>query len=748
MLRFGTLRNHSSRLEHQRYVKALVGLLIVGFVAGTLYLYPSSAPRPGSGAETPPRAVRGVLDASGWNFSHGNLRLDGEWELYFGQLLDPTDFPGLEAGAAGIPSGSSHGQGYVTVPGSWIPEGSTAGPLPRHGVATYRLLITGVPHRSFDTPWALEIPYARTAYRLWVDDMLVASNGVVSENPEEARPQYKPLVVTLPTGGGLSDDPASPHTLQLVLQIANHHFRSGGIPKSLILGPAEQVNRERQARLMTQMFSMGAIALMAVYFAMTYAWRPAERSILYFSLLSGIMAVRTFVTGELPVVTTFPDFPWELQLRIEYLTSFLGPAAFMLSLHSLFPQDTSAAVKRFWVALGLAGSVMVLVLPIRISSLSIPYYTVLAAALVLYVSYVLLRAAWRKREAAELTLAGGAVFLLTVVLTMFHYNQLWVAFDWVPVGTFALLLSQALALSRRYALAFRREKELAHQNGLLLQETQRQLAERNRLYRLLAHQDEQTRRGIAEMLHGRVQARLFAASQWAGQAAEMAAAHPQQASRLMREVQQLVEQVRTEDVRDASHQLHPAAIRAGLVGALDSLLARRSGEWTVHFSVDGELAALDDSAGRRLKERLRLALYRIAEEALNNIHRHARARQVRISLSLRPAEASSGDAGPVSSQLPDARPRGMRERSLTAGPATAEPAGENAHIELLITDDGVGFDPATNPPGLGLQLIAARAADLGGQWEITSAAGRGTRVRVVVPLELEETASRATHSIP
>jgi len=53
-----------------------------------------------------------------------------------------------------------------------------------------------------------------------------------------------------------------------------------------------------------------------------------------------------------------------------------------------------------------------------------------------------------------------------------------------------------------------------------------------------------------------------------------------------------------------------------------------------------------------------------------------------------------------------------------------------------VADDGVGFNPETTPQGLGLQLIAARAADLNGEWEIASTPGSGTRVRVVAPMEL------------
>lgn len=169
---------------------------------------------------------------------------------------------------------------------------------------------------------------------------------------------------------------------------------------------------------------------------------------------------------------------------------------------------------------------------------------------------------------------------------MLHYNHLWINFDWLPIGVFSLLASQALTLSRRAALAFRRATELAHQ------------------------------------------ARLFTAAQWAEEAAAMVETEPREAEALINSVRALVERVCDEEIRDASHRLHPAAIRAGLIGALESLCARWHEVVTAKFSVDAKLAELDDPGGPRLKESLRLGLYRIVEEAFHNIHRHAKARQL------------------------------------------------------------------------------------------------------------------------
>jgi signal transduction histidine kinase len=89
------------------------------------------------------------------------------------------------------------------------------------------------------------------------------------------------------------------------------------------------------------------------------------------------------------------------------------------------------------------------------------------------------------------------------------------------------------------------------------------------------------------------------------------------------------------------------------------------------------------------------ALYRIAQEALNNVLKHAHARH--ITVQLRQAQTS---------------------------------------VILDVVDDGVGFDPAAahETSGMGLCGIAERVAQCGGQLTVQSAPGLGTQVRVEIAL--------------
>ena len=146
-------------------------------------------------------------------------------------------------------------------------------------------------------------------------------------------------------------------------------------------------------------------------------------------------------------------------------------------------------------------------------------------------------------------------------------------------------------------------------------------------------------------------------------------------------------------VRDLSHLLHPSALDdLGLVAALESQIAdcRRRQGITIEFTSTG-------IEGRQGDE-VELAIYRIVQEALMNVGRHAHARTVRVRLS-----AHAGTC------------------------------------RVVIEDDGVGFDVADverpgRRRGLGLLGIRERVTQLRGVIKIESGPTSGTRIEVELPV--------------
>lgn len=103
---------------------------------------------------------------------------------------------------------------------------------------------------------------------------------------------------------------------------------------------------------------------------------------------------------------------------------------------------------------------------------------------------------------------------------------------------------------------------------------------------------------------------------------------------------------------------------------------------------------VDPEAERDLDPEQREAAFYVAADALTNVARHARATHARIELSHRDGRAV-----------------------------------------LEVRDDGIGFDPATRGPGLGLRNMRERAFVVGGRLDVGSEPGRGTTIRLELPLE-------------
>ena len=149
-------------------------------------------------------------------------------------------------------------------------------------------------------------------------------------------------------------------------------------------------------------------------------------------------------------------------------------------------------------------------------------------------------------------------------------------------------------------------------------------------------------------------------------------------------------------VRNLLRQLRPAELdELGLVAALQALCE----SWEERSSVaciflhDGSFGSVDETAAT--------ALYRVAQEGLNNVMRHGQATRVRVDLR-----------------------------------RTA-----NGELQLKVEDDGRGFDPRRHNRGLGLLGASERAAALGGRLHIDSQPGGGTRLALTIPADTANTAN-------
>lgn len=226
----------------------------------------------------------------------------------------------------------------------------------------------------------------------------------------------------------------------------------------------------------------------------------------------------------------------------------------------------------------------------------------------------------------------------------------------------------------RLATALSAQAALAIENARLVAAAQGQavLEERQRLARDLHDSVTQAIYGVT--LHAEAATRLLSS----GDLTTVA--------QYLRKLQNIAQEA-LEEMRLLIFELRPPVLdQEGLVAALQARLGAVEGRANL------ETAFIADDVGR-LPPPVEQALYRIAQEALNNSLKHAQAGHITVSLQQ-----------------------------------------QQARVVLEITDDGLGFDPALarERGRLGLRGIEERVAQLGGRLLLTSAPAAGTQIRVEV----------------
>jgi signal transduction histidine kinase len=244
-----------------------------------------------------------------------------------------------------------------------------------------------------------------------------------------------------------------------------------------------------------------------------------------------------------------------------------------------------------------------------------------------------------------------------------------------------------------------RTNELARLNEALtgeIVERTRAEEERNVLRRQLLSAEEAERRRIALELHDQLGQHLTALALGLDEVAKMLPGDAVARRRLT--VLQELTQAMTRDARHLALELRPPELDdVGLESALETYVAQWGERFTI--SVDLEVTGLEDDVSP-LPSETGTTLYRVVQEALTNVAKHARARHVSVLVEC------PGD-----------------------------------EVRLIVEDDGRGFDVettlrrATTERRLGLAGMRERAELVGGTLAVESTPGAGTALYVRLPVD-------------
>ena len=197
------------------------------------------------------------------------------------------------------------------------------------------------------------------------------------------------------------------------------------------------------------------------------------------------------------------------------------------------------------------------------------------------------------------------------------------------------------------------------------------------------------RNRLARDLHDSVTQTLFSMSLTAEAAVAAIGSDPQAAKGQIENLRELA-RAAVQEMRSLIFELRPAELES------DGLLPTLQKHIDVVRRITRRVIELREEGYRRQSTAVEKELFRIAQEALNNAIKHSQAGRIEIELALR-----------------------------------------EGRVKLVVSDDGVGFDPSDRQirsRRLGITAMEERAEQIGGELRIESTAGRGTRVVLEAPV--------------
>lgn len=413
-------------------IKIAILIIILVFVPVTfLILADNWTPRP---LKKPPLAVNGELDLTGWDFGkNGPVGLDGEWEFYWRQLLEPVDF---HMDTKPVMSG------LVKVPGAWTNSGLNGKKYSRDGFATYRLLIKTKPGSGILT---LKTKYMFSAYKLWVNGKLVCFRGVVGRTRTECLPRWAPDIVSF----------ASDQKVQeVVVQISSFGFSRSGLARRVLLGTETQLHNSSKFLLGIDMFLFGSFVIMGIYHLCLFLLRRNDYALFYFGIICLLVALRTVLMGEMVLYSLLPDLHIEVYMKLSMLTLHVGLPVFVMSLQALYPQESPRWFVIFSQATGLFFSLITIFTPDSINSYFLLPYEIIATLIVVGLVVIIGRAVFQKRDGAYIMAVGTGIFFLAAINDAMSDSGLIRSPLILPFGVFALPFAQSLMLIWRYSKSF------------------------------------------------------------------------------------------------------------------------------------------------------------------------------------------------------------------------------------------------------------------------------------------------------
>lgn len=310
-------------------IVVLIGIVVIGLVLLV-------ADRGAGPATQFLKSENSVLDMTNWSVADNEiLSLDGKWDFYWNQLLSDEQAQQIKP------------DGCVLVPETWDQYGIGNKEITGEGVATYRLKVkTSLPKGAL---LALRLRTVSSAYKLYVNDSLIAQAGVVGKSVVKETGAYKPQVAIFAIPDKQFD---------LIIQVSNFHYARGGLWDSIYLGSVNQIHNYDNLLVGKEAFLLGLLLIISLFYLAMYLFIKELRYTLYFSLFTLSAAVAVDTAGQFMLLNMI--LPFRVVIGIWYGATGWMTLFLLMFMHELFPTKFSSVVSRGYLCLIVCSQMILL----------------------------------------------------------------------------------------------------------------------------------------------------------------------------------------------------------------------------------------------------------------------------------------------------------------------------------------------------------------------------------------------------
>lgn len=647
----------------------------------------------GAEKKGPPLPVDGILDLRQWNFKEeGSIETTGYWEFYYGDFLSASSFDTISE------------KRFAWVPGVWkrgsvskVKNEKISGKQPSGmgemlpwnthywrgeklgatGYASYRLRVI-LPRNHQNT--GIRIGSVGTAYTLMINDSMVAASGRIGRSEENAVPRFSTWLVVWNHPGD---------TLRIVVWVSNYHYRKGGLWNPLLIGEAGKIEKTLQNRTYYSIFITGIWFMVSFTMLTFFLYRPRNSVVLFLFLWAVSSMIRVLSADERLILVFIPDFNFDWLIRADIVSGFAMLPFAVLALRQLFPAEFPKWFSNLSLVLFLLLFISILFTkPLIFTNLVVPYQ-VLNIILLAFTLYYLFRAILHRRDNSRIITFAFLLISFIYVVQILFYNQLksyQFGYNIMTVGFF-FAFAQIVLLAKLFSTALKKAENFTTElENTVRETTDKLLKTQDELIRVARQTEtEKVRRRISQDIHDDISSGLNKIT-WMSELVKVKAMKnkPEEFTQALDKIITASRET-VDNLVEIIWSLNPKnddleSMLAYMRNYITRFFEDTSFRVTINFPEHGQQIEINPELKRNL--------FLVTKEALHNMAKYSKARNILIAFNL-----------------------------------------DGAQYKLTLFDDGVGIEPGViHGSGNGMINMRRRTEEINGRFIIETAPGKGTRI--------------------